>query len=235
MKVYGMKYWIRLSLRDEKNKEKYIGSDSAWKKAQMLLREILEEKKIAFKPAPGEAAFYGPKMDLIVQDSLGREWQLSTIQIDMSMPSRFGLEYIGADGKKHTPVMIHSALVGSPERFFGILIEHYAGAFPLWLAPRQIWIVPVSDKFSAYAKQTAQTLKEKSGYALSAEVREENETLGKKIREGEQMKIPYLLVVGEKEQTAGTVSVRKQGKGDLGSMGVDTFIAKIKQEILEKV
>lgn len=234
MNAYGMKYWIRLSLRDEKNKQKYIGSNEAWRKSQQILREILEEKKIEFKPAPGEAAFYGPKMDLIVRDSLGREWQLSTIQIDMNMPGRFGLEYIGADGKKHTPVMIHSALVGSSERFFGILIEHYAGAFPLWLAPRQVWVAPVSDKFSAYATHVRDTLKEQNGGILTVEVRGENETLGKKIRLGEEKKIPYLLIVGEKEQAASTVSVRKRGKGDLGVMPLQKFSDMIQQEIKTK-
>ncbi|MBI2121154.1 MAG: threonine--tRNA ligase [Candidatus Wildermuthbacteria bacterium] len=234
MKTYGMKYWIRLSLRDEKNKEKYIGNDSTWRKAQKLLREILQEKQIAFKPAPGEAAFYGPKMDLIVQDSLGREWQLSTIQIDMSMPARFGLEYIGADGKKHTPVMIHSAIAGSPERFLGILIEHYAGAFPLWLAPRQIWILPVADAFAPYAREVQERLEQSIGRGIRIEVRDDNETLGKKIREGERMKVPYLLIVGAKEKEAGTVSVRVRGKGDKGALSLEEFSRDIARVIDER-
>lgn len=234
MKAYQLEYWIRLSLRDEKNKAKYIGDDKTWKKAQKFLEDFLLAEGITFKSAQGEAAFYGPKMDLIARDSLGREWQLSTIQVDFTMPSRFGLTYVGKDGKEHTPVMIHSALVGSAERFLGLLIEHYAGAFPLWLAPRQIWILPISDAFTPYAWEVRRQIEHQMGGDAQVEVRDENETLGKKIREGEQMKIPCLLIVGAKEKEAGTVSVRVRGKGDKGSMEIEEFSASVARAILEK-
>ncbi len=233
MKTYNLSYWIRLSLRDEKNKKKYLGSDATWKKSQQLMRALLEKRNVNFKAVEGEAAFYGPKMDLMVQDSLGREWQLSTIQLDLNMPGRFNLEYTGMDGKKYTPVMIHSALVGSPERFFGMLIEHYAGAFPLWLAPEQIWVLPVSDKFLAYAKKIGATLMQKDKN-LRVTVREENETLGKKIREGQMQKIPYLVIVGEKEEQQGTISVRDRQKGDLGQTTLEAFSAMIAEQIQRK-
>lgn len=230
MNTYNLKYWIRLSLRDEKNKKKYLGSDATWKKSQELMRGLLEKRNVNFKAIEGEAAFYGPKMDLMVRDSLGREWQLSTIQLDLNMPGRFGLEYTGIDGEKHTPIMIHSALVGSPERFFGMLIEHYAGAFPLWLAPEQIWILPVSDKSLAFAKKTQEELLQKDRN-LRIVVREENETLGKKIREGQIQKIPYLVIVGEKEEQQGTISVRDCQKGDLGPKSLETFSVMVVEQI----
>ncbi|HEY4509403.1 MAG TPA: threonine--tRNA ligase [Candidatus Paceibacterota bacterium] len=227
MKTYGMNYWVRLSLRDEKNKKKYLGDDKVWKKSQATLRSLLQKKGVEFKEAEGEAAFYGPKMDLIAKDSLGREWQLSTIQLDLNMAGRFGLEYTDENGQKQTPVMIHAAIVGSPERFLGVLIEHYAGAFPLWLAPEQIWILPISDKFSAYANDVRQKLL-KLNADLRVRVNDENETLGKRIRQGETMKIPYLLIVGEREMSNNTVSVRERGKGDTGAMAIDTFGEKLK-------
>ena len=230
MKTYELNYWIRLSLRDEKNKGQYLGNDKIWKKSQRTLKTLLQKRKVDFRSIEGEAAFYGPKMDIIVKDSLGREWQLSTIQLDLNMPSRFGLTYTKEDGKKETPVMIHSAIVGSPERFFGMLIEHYAGAFPLWLAPEQVWIVPVSDKFVAYANKVKDQMQSQIP-SLRVELRDENETLGKKIREGEMQKIPYLLVVGEKEKAKLTVSVRQRGKGDLGSMKISDFIHQLEKEL----
>ena len=227
MKTYGMNYWVRLSLRDEKNKKKYLGDDKVWKKSQATLRSLLQKKGVEFKEAEGEAAFYGPKMDLIAKDSLGREWQLSTIQLDLNMAGRFGLEYTDENGQKQTPVMIHAAIVGSPERFLGVLIEHYAGAFPLWLAPEQIWILPISDKFSAYANDVRQKLL-KLNADLRVRVNDENETLGKRIRQGETMKIPYLLIVGEREMGKNEVSVRERGKGDTGSMPLEAFGEKLK-------
>lgn len=230
MKTYNLTYWIRLSLRDEKNKKKYLGSDATWKKAQQLMTKLLEERHVNFKAVAGEAAFYGPKMDLMVQDSLGREWQLSTIQLDLNMPGRFGLEYTGVDGKKYTPVMIHSALVGSPERFFGMLIEHYAGAFPLWLAPEQVWILPVSDKSIPFAERVQKELLQKNE-TLRIAVREENETLGKKIRAGQLEKIPYLVIVGEKEEQQGMISVRDRQKGDLGQQSIEAFSAMVTERI----
>ncbi|MDP3051947.1 MAG: threonine--tRNA ligase [bacterium] len=232
MRTYKMDYFIRLSLRDEKNKEKYLGNDAAWKKSQKILEDLLKEKKIEHVRAEGEAAFYGPKMDVIAKDSLGREWQLSTIQLDFNMPGRFGLEYTGEDGKKHTPVMIHSAIVGSPERFLGILIEHHAGAFPVWLAPIQTEIIPLSEKFNDYGKKIFEMLEKEN---IRPELDINNETLGKKIREAELQKIPYILVVGDKEEKSETVAVRQRGKGDLGAMKIDDFIKKIKIEIEQKL
>jgi len=197
-----------------------------------MLEEILVENKIDYFKAVGEAAIYGPKMDLISKDSLGREWQISTIQLDLIMPQRFGLKYIDSDGKEKTPVMIHRAIVGSPERFFGILIEHYAGAFPLWLSPVQVSVIPIGEKHLAYAKEIQKTLIDNN---VRSELRDENETLGKKIREAEMQKTPYLLIVGDKEISANAVSVRARGKGDLGQLPTDKFIAKIKDEIINRI
>lgn len=227
MKTYKMEYRFRLSLRDEKDKKKYIGSDADWRKSQKLLRDVLEEKKIKYFPAPGEAAFYGPKLDLMAKDSLGREWQLSTIQADANMPKRFGLEYTGADGKKYTPIMLHSALVGSRERFLGVLIEHFAGAFPLWISPVQVVVIPVSEKHNKYAKSVMETIKK---YGLRAEVYEANETLGKRIRSAETSKIPYTLIVGDKEAAAKTASVRSRKNGQEGEVSIDDLIVKLQEE-----
>jgi threonyl-tRNA synthetase len=231
MKTYGMNYKIRFSLWDPKHPEKYLGEGKVWKKSQQMLEEILIENKIEYFRAVGEAAIYGPKMDLISKDSLGREWQLSTIQLDFIMPQRFGLKYVDSDGKEKTPVMIHRAIVGSPERFFGVLIEHYAGAFPLWLSPVQVAIIPISEKHNSYAKKIEEELKENN---VRTELENENETLGKKIRAAEMQKIPYLLIVGDKEIEAKSVSIRERGKGDTGKMPIDKFIDKIKEEIINK-
>ncbi len=231
MKTYGLNYYIRFSLRDEKNKKAYLGDDSVWLKSQKLLEELLKKKKIDYKVAEGEAAFYGPKMDLIVKDSLGREWQLSTIQLDFNMPNRFGLEYTDMDGKKATPIMIHSALVGSPERFFGVAIEHYGGAFPAWLAPVQVKILPVSDKTNKYAEQMLAALKENN---IRVEIDERSESIGKKIREAEMEKVPYMLIVGEKEAEAKSVAVRGRNQKDLGAMELDRFIKQIQEEISKR-
>jgi threonyl-tRNA synthetase len=231
MKTYGMNYKIRLSLWDPKQPEKYLGEPKTWKKSQQLLEEILVENKIEYFTAVGEAAIYGPKMDLISRDSLGREWQISTIQLDFIMPARFKLAYIDSEGKEKTPVMIHRAIVGSPERFFGIIIEHYAGAFPVWLSPIQVSIIPISEKHLDYAKKVEKELKNKN---IRTELRNENETLGKKIRSAEMQKIPYLLILGDKEAQGQHVSVRERGKGDVGQMSVDNFIEKIRTEIQDK-
>ena len=233
MKTYGMKYKIRFSLWDPKHPEKYLGDSKVWKKSQQMLEEILVENKIEYFKAVGEAAIYGPKMDLISKDSLGREWQLSTIQLDFIMPQRFGLKYIDSDGKEKTPVMIHRAIVGSPERFFGVLIEHYAGAFPAWLSPIQAVVLPVGEKHFDYAKTVRNQLRENNVRTQVAG--KENETLGKKIRDAEMQKIPYLLIVGDKEVAAKSVSVRERGKGDLGIMEIDKFITKIKETISNKI
>lgn len=232
MKTYGMNYKIRLSLWDPKHPEKYLGDAKTWKKSQQLLEEILVENKIEYLRAVGEAAIYGPKMDLISKDSLGREWQLSTIQLDLIMPERFKLKYINKDGKEKTPVMIHRAIVGSPERFFGVLLEHYAGAFPLWLSPIQISIIPISEKHLDYAKKIEKELKDNN---IRVELKSENETLGKKIREAEMQKTPYLLIIGDKETKAESVAVRQRGKGDTGMIKLSNFIEKAKKEIKEKI
>jgi len=222
-------YWIRLSLRDEKNKKAYLGDDETWKKAQSEMEDLLRKQKIKYEPKEGEAAFYGPKMDFMARDSLGREWQFSTIQLDFQMPKRFGLEYTAEDGSKKTPVMMHRAFMGSVERFMAMLIEHYAGAFPLWLAPEQVWIVPVSEKFTKYAEEVKNKLDH-----LRVVVRSENETLGKKIREGQLQKIPYLIVVGEKEESAKKISVRHRTKGDLGLSTVKDFVENVRIELENK-
>lgn len=232
MQTYGMEYHIRLSLRDEKQKEKYLGSDEVWEKSQATLEKLLKDKKLKYVRAEGEAAFYGPKMDLVAKDSIGREWQLSTIQLDLNMPERFGLEYVGADGQKHTPIMIHSAIVGSPERFMGVLIEHYSGAFPTWLSPIQVVIIPVStEKFGDYAK-SVETRFIASG--IRVKVDDSSETLGKRINEAQKNKIPYMLVVGQKEIDAESVAVRSRDKGDEGTMKTDEFLERIKKEITDK-
>ena len=231
--VHIKDYWIRLSLRDEKNKKAYLGDDSTWKRAQREMEQILMRRKIPYTKIQGEAAFYGPKLDFMAKDNLGREWQFSTMQLDFNMPKRFGLEYIAQDGTKKTPVMIHRAFMGSIERFMAMLIEHYGGAFPLWLAPEQIWIVPISDKFLQYAIKVKKQL-QSAVLSLRVVVKDENATLGKKIREGETQKIPYLLVVGEREKAKSTVSPRKHAKGDLGVMKIDAFAELLEKEIQKR-
>lgn len=230
MGTYGMKYTIRLSLWDPQKPEKYLGELAIWESSQKLLEEILVENKIEYVIGVGEAAMYGPKMDLIAKDSLGREWQISTIQLDFIMPVRFGLEYIDAKGKKCTPMMIHRAIVGSPERLMGILIEHYAGAFPLWLSPVQAIVIPVSEKFNEYGEKIVKNLKK---HNIRVEMDNSNESLGKRIREAEKQKIPYILVVGEKEAKSASVAVRsRNNKQEI--IKLDKFIEKVTKEIEEK-
>ena len=231
MKTYGMEYRIRLSLWDPKHPEKYLGDAKVWEKSQAVLEKILIESKLNYFKAVGEAAMYGPKMDLMTKDSLGREWQISTIQLDFIMPQRFGLRYVDVDGKEKTPVMIHRAIVGSPERFLGILIEHYAGAFPAWLAPVQAIILPVSDKFNQYGMNILNKLKENN---VRAEIDDRSETLGKKIREAEMQKIPYILVVGEKEQKEDKVNVRIFKTKKQEAVKIEKFIKDILEEIKER-
>lgn len=227
--TYRIEYWMRLSLRDPLNKEKYLGEDATWDKAEDMMRTLLSSKNIPFKEALGEAAFYGPKIDIMAVDALGRQWQISTIQLDFVQPSRFGLEYTTQDGTKKTPVMIHRALVGSPDRFLGILIEHYAGAFPTWLAPVQVCVLPVSDKQVEYAKEVQKTLTQKN---IRAEVSDENDSLGKRIRAAKAEKIPYMLVVGDAEVVAGTVSVESRDKGKEEQPALLTeFVARVVEEI----
>lgn len=221
-------YVAQISLRDPENKAKYIGSDDNWTKAEQSIIEAAEERNLNTVVELGEAAFYGPKLDFMVRDAIGRKWQLGTIQVDYNLPERFELEYTGADNQKHRPVMIHRAPFGSLERFVAVLIEHCAGIFPLWLAPEQAILLPISDKYNDYAKKVSQMLK---NYDIRAAVDERDERAGKKIRDAELSKVPFMLVVGEKEEQAGTISVRKHGTGDLGSMSIEDFTALIQNEI----
>lgn len=221
-------YTAQISLRDPNNKEKYIGSDENWEKAERAIIEAAEEKGLKTVVVPGEAAFYGPKLDFMVRDAIGRKWQLGTIQVDYNLPERFELEYIGADDQRHRPVMIHRAPFGSMERFVALLIEHTAGKFPLWLAPDQAVVLPISEKFEDYAQSVLKFLNNSDIRTL---IDNRNEKIGRKIRDNELKRIPYLLIVGEKEQSSGTVSVRKQGQGDIGSMTPGAFAAMVKDEI----
>jgi threonyl-tRNA synthetase len=220
-------YTAQISLRDPNNKEKYIGSDENWEKAESAIIEASAEKGLKTTVELGEAAFYGPKLDFMVKDALGRRWQLGTIQVDYNLPERFELEYTGSDNQKYRPVMIHRAPFGSMERFVAVLLEHTAGNFPLWLTPDQVSILPISEKYLDYAKKVAQVLDNSEIRAL---VDERNEKTGKKIRDAELMKIPYMLIVGEKEEVDGTVSVRKHGQGDLGTFSMNDFITHITEE-----
>jgi threonyl-tRNA synthetase len=221
-------FTAQVSLRDPKDRNKYIGSDENWEKAEAAIIEAAAEKGLKTVVVQGEAAFYGPKLDFMVRDAIGRKWQLGTIQVDYNLPERFELEYIGADDKRYRPVMIHRAPFGSMERFVAVLLEHTGGKFPLWLAPEQVVVLPVSEKFNDFAKKVCDFL---NNSELRASLDDRNETIGKRIRENELKRIPYLLVVGEKEEMAGTVSVRKQGEGDKGSMTKEEFVAFINNEV----
>ncbi len=220
----------QISLRDPNNREKYIGSDENWEKAERAIVEACEEKGLKARVEYGEAAFYGPKLDFMVKDAIGRRWQLGTIQVDYNLPERFELEYTGSDNQKHRPVMIHRAPFGSMERFVAVLIEHTGGKFPLWLTPDQVAVLPISAKFNDYAQQVVRELAEKD---IRAFVDDRNEKIGRKIRDNELKRIPYLLVVGEKESENGEVSVRKQGEGDKGSMKIATFAENLNAEVEE--
>jgi threonyl-tRNA synthetase len=219
------KFTAQISLRDPENRQKYIGTDENWAKAEQAIIDAAAEAGLTTVTELGEAAFYGPKLDFMVKDALGRSWQLGTIQVDYNLPIRFDLWYVGADNQNHRPVMIHRAPFGSMERFTGVLIEHCAGKFPLWLTPEQFAILPVSDKFVEYSYQVKQALEAED---LRGFVDDRNETIGRKIRDNELKRIPFLLIVGEKEQEAGTVSVRKQGEGDQGAVSVGDFAAQLK-------
>ena len=221
-------YIAQVSLRDKNDRSKYIGTDENWEKAEQAIIEAAQEKGLKTIVEYGEAAFYGPKLDFMVKDAIGRRWQLGTIQVDYNLPERFELEYTGADDKKYRPVMIHRAPFGSMERFVAVLIEHTGGKFPLWLTPEQAVILPISEKYNDYAKKVCELL---NNYDIRASVDERNETIGKKIRENELKRIPFLLVVGEKEAESGTVSVRRQGEGDKGSMTPEEFAAKVNEEV----
>ena len=219
---------VQISLRDPNNKEKYIGSDENWEKAEQSIVEACQEKGLDAKVELGEAAFYGPKLDFMVRDAIGRKWQLGTIQVDYNLPERFELEYTGEDNQKHRPVMIHRAPFGSMERFVAVLIEHTAGKFPLWLTPEQVVILPVSEKYNDYAAQVAKKL---DAQDIRVSVDERNEKVGRKIRDNELKRIPYMLIVGEKEAENGEVSVRKQGGGDQFTLTVDEFGKSITDEV----
>jgi threonyl-tRNA synthetase len=223
-------FWYRLSLRDPNNKEKYIDDDQMWQTAETALREALDELGLDYVAVEGEAAFYGPKLDVEVRDCLGREWTISTVQLDFLMAHRFDLEYMGEDGKPHRPVIIHRAPIGSFERMMGFLIEHYAGAFPLWLAPLQVAVIPIADRHMDYAQQVSQRLGE-AGFRVELDRR--RETLGYKIRYHQTQKVPYMLIIGDKEQEGGLVAVRSRDSGDLGQMTLEAFIGRLKEEVAE--
>ena len=218
----------QISLRDPNNKEKYIGSDENWALAQNAIIEACREKGLNATQVEGEAAFYGPKLDFMVRDAIGRKWQLGTIQVDYNLPERFELEFTGSDNQKHRPVMIHRAPFGSMERFVAVLLEHTAGKLPLWLIPEQAVVLPISEKFNDYAFEV---VKELDKHGVRAIVDDRNEKIGKKIRDNELKKIPYLLIVGEKEQENGEISVRKQGEGDKGSMKIINFATALNAEV----
>jgi threonyl-tRNA synthetase len=221
-------FTAQISLRDPENKTKYIGSDENWALAEQAIIDSAAEKGLKTVVEYGEAAFYGPKLDFMVRDAIGRKWQLGTIQVDYNLPERFELEYTGSDNLKHRPVMIHRAPFGSLERFVAVLIEHCAGKFPLWLTPEQVSVLPISEKYNDYAKKVLELLK---NYDIRGLVDDRNEKIGKKIRDTELQKVPYMLIVGEKEEAENVVSVRKQGEGDLGSFSIEDFAKIINTEI----
>ena len=223
-------FQVQISLRDPDNKEKYIGSEENWVYAENAIREVAEERGIPAVVEYGEAAFYGPKMDFMVKDALGRKWQLGTIQVDYNLPERFELEYVGSDNEKHRPVMIHRAPFGSMERFVAVLIEHCGGNFPLWLTPEQLIILPISEKYQKYAEKVLNLMENAE---IRAQIDTRSEKTGRKIRDAEMSKIPYMLIVGEKEEEAGTVSVRRHGEGDLGTFKIEELIEKIHTEVNE--
>lgn len=218
----------QVSLRDPENPDKYIGGDENWNIAEKAIQEVADEKGLKTVVELGEAAFYGPKLDFMVRDAIGRKWQLGTVQIDYNLPERFELEYKGNDNESHRPVMIHRAPFGSMERFCAILIEHCAGKFPLWLTPEQVKILPISDRFNSYAKEVLELL---NNYDIRASIDERSEKIGRKIRDAELERVPYMIIVGEKEVESGEISPRKQGEGDMGSMKIETFAEFIQEEI----
>ncbi len=224
MGVFGFEYSMEISTRPEKS----IGSDEDWERATKALMEAMGQMELPYAINEGDGAFYGPKIDVKLRDCLGRQWQCSTIQVDFTLPDRFDLLYVGEDGERHRPVMVHRAIMGSLERFFGTLVEHYAGAFPIWLSPEQAWVIPVSEKFADYARTVARRLQAEG---LRVRLDDRNEKVGYKIREAQVQKIPYMLVVGGREQEQGTVSVRNRHEGDLGAMELDKFAGLVKSHI----
>jgi threonyl-tRNA synthetase len=221
-------YTAQISLRHQTERQKYIGNEADWDKAEADIQAVAAEKGLKTVVEYGEAAFYGPKLDFMVRDALGRKWQLGTIQVDYQLPERFKLEYIGADNQKHRPVMIHRAPFGSMERFIAVLTEHCAGNFPLWLAPEQITILPISERFNEYAKEVLDILAEKD---IRGYIDERDEKIQRKIRDAEVKKVPYMLIVGEKEQENKAVAARRHGQGDLGSFSIEDFVSKFNEEV----
>jgi threonyl-tRNA synthetase len=221
-------YSAQISLRDKVNREKYIGNDDDWNRAEESIIKSAKEKGLPTTIEYGEAAFYGPKLDFMVKDALGRKWQLGTIQVDYQLPQRFELEYTGSDNLKHRPVMIHRAPFGSLERFVAILIENTAGNFPLWLSPDQLAVLPISEKYEDYANEIYLRLQEKD---LRGYVDHRDEKIGRKIRDAEVNKVPFMIIVGDKEQAEGMISVRKKNQGDLGSMTIEAFMNLAQEEM----
>jgi threonyl-tRNA synthetase len=231
MDTFGLKYKYRLSTRDPQHPEKYLGDPATWDRVEKWAVDIMKRNNIEYFDGPGEAAFYAPKMDLIATDALGREWQLSTVQIDFVMPERFELEYTAADGTKKRPVMLHRAIVGSPERFLMIMLEHFAGAFPTWISPIQVKIIPITDRQADYAQKIKQILQQKN---IRVEVDDKAETMQNKIRNAAAEKIPYMIIIGGREEENGTVSIRQRDGQDLGVMPIDDFVNQIQDQITKK-
>ena len=225
-------YEAQISLRDPKDKEKYIGDDDVWEESENAIKEACAEKGINARIEIGEAAFYGPKLDFMIKDAIGRRWQLGTIQVDYNLPQRFKLEYTAEDNSKRTPVMIHRAPFGSLERFTAVLIEHTAGHFPLWLTPDQVAILPISEKFNDYARQVKTYFDEQD---IRSYIDDRNEKIGRKIRDNELRRTPYMLIVGEKEAAENSVSMRKQGGGEQASMPMEEFAKRILAEVAEQL
>ena len=229
LNTYGFdKYEVELSIWDPNDTSKYIGTKENWERAIASLEKAMQRRGIDYKTIPGEAAFYGPKIDVKLVDAIGRLWQLSTVQFDFTLPERFQLDYVAEDGTRKQPLMVHRALYGSIERFFGVLIEHYAGNFPVWLAPSQVVMIPISERHANYAEQVAERLK---AVGVRVHVDARNEKMNAKIREHTLLKVPFLLVVGDKEADGSEVSVRVRGKGDEGKQKVDEFVSRIKKLI----
>ena len=228
MQRYGFTdYYVRLSLRDDNPESKFVRDDEKWNLAENALRSALDANAVQYVEASGEAAFYGPKADFLTRDVLGREWQISTIQVDFIQPARLGCSYIGEDSHPHTPVVLHRAVTGSTERFLGILIEQYAGAFPTWLAPVQAVVLPIVDRHKEYAESVKTNLTD-AGFRVVVDSR--NEKVGKKIAEAETQKVPYMLVVGDRDRDAGNVSVRQRGGTDLGALSQEDFLNRLREE-----
>ena len=229
---FGFKYRFTLSTRSKEKKAKYLGTDKDWNNAKNAIKKALGKLKIKFNETPGEAKFYGPSLDVQIKDSLGREWQCSTIQFDFNVPERFDVTYVDKEGKKVRPFMIHRALMGSMERFFGVLIEHYAGAFPLWLAPIQVKVMTITDKSLSYAEQVADSL---SSQGMRIELDKRNEKINLKVREAEKEKIPYMAIVGEREEKEHSISVRERHRKNRGSMTVEAFLNELQEKCSSKI